>query len=283
LECIGPDGEECDDIPPLIDICLARPTEMEFKYNGGDCSQSFNIQPISLFQCFDFQGGPPTQAGEESYIVVSDIKGLGIDYFSGFVPVGETFDLNTGGQPVQANMNVSIYSQGPPPGQRFPGFDSMLQTLVFHSSCSRNLFLKDRFGAIQLVGFENAVQGLVTCFINTTFTFMISGTGQFDTILRELYAITNLEQFLNLTDEVNGQELVPGQPFTIETNYTLDLSVRRRYTVLATIVGETVDSVTGEPNGEFCRDTDFLEFVAGNPLPPIFPTVAPTAEPAGTP
>ena len=78
--------------------CEGRPVQITFRYNGGDCSQSDNLQDRQKFDCFDIEppvgvGPPPTVAGEEAYIVATQFGG-GSVYFEGFVPVGETFTHN---------------------------------------------------------------------------------------------------------------------------------------------------------------------------------------------
>jgi hypothetical protein len=264
VQC-NPDGdlEGCDNILPLVTQCNQRPNELTMRYNGGDCSQSFNIQPASLFVCEDFQGGPPTEEGALSYILAVDVKGQNIVYFEGFKAVGEEYTIRDGGNRVDANMNISVYSTD------VIDFANMIQTIVYHSSCSRNLFLKDRFGSSQLVGFVNDLQGNVSCFFNSNYDFTIVNSGDFGAEFVSLISSTNLGEF-NLTDQVLGASVAPGESFTLSLPISLDLTVRQRYTVLSTITGRT------EGSGLICSDTDFLTFVAGNPLPPIFPTASPS-------
>ena len=269
------DAANCDSILPLVTQCTQRPNQLVMRYNGGTCEQSFNIQPTTLFQCFDFQGGPPDSEGAESYVVATDIKGQGITYFEGFIRVGEELLLDDPDQSrVDANMNITVYASDD------KSFANMLQTVVYHTSCSRNLFLKDRYGSFQLVVFVNDLQGTVSCFYNATFDFNIVNTGSFGAEFVSLISETNIGGGpFNLTDQVLEQQaqVNPGDEFTLSLNINIDLTVRQRYTVLTTIVGRT------EGTGVLCSDTDFLSFVAGNPLPPIFPTIAPTSSPTGTP
>jgi hypothetical protein len=258
---------------------------MTFRYNGGDCSQSFNIQPSSQFTCDDFNGGPPTEQGELSYIQAFQLGGGGGGggemFFEGFVPVGELFTLTAEGT-VSANMNITMWD---PQGMEDPAdiiaAANILQTIRYHSSCSRNLFLKDRFGSAQLVEFVSPDQGLVTCFITANFeldiVIPISVPGESVRLL-SLTMITNQFGVINRTDEVNGMiveggDVVEVTPFSV----TLDLTNRERYTFFTTVIGETVDGGAG------CFGQDFFEFTAGNPLPPIFPTMAPSVVPTGSP
>ena len=260
----------CDDIPPLVTQCLQRPNKMVFRYNGGDCSQSFNIQPITLFQCIDFNGGPPDTEGATSYIVITDTKGQNIIYYDGFASVGEELTLEDGGNRVEANMNITIFSSD------VTTPENVVQSVIYHSSCSRNLFLKDRYGSLQLVVFVNELQGIVSCFFSVTFDFNIANTGSFDTSLVSLEAVSNIGVF-NLTDEVLGTTIVPGETFVVTRDFFLDLTVRKTYTFESVIVGETLPAP-----GELCQDSDSLSFTAGNPLPPKIPTIAPIGAPLPT-
>jgi hypothetical protein len=252
---------------------------MVMLYNGGDCSQSFNVQgEQGLFECFDIGDGPPVEGplGSEpkfSYIKVVSLKDSGVIYHEDWVEVGQNYDLTLpeGQTKVEANMNITIYSTN----VTQPQFQ--LQNLRYHSSCSSNLFLKDRFGASQLVEWEND-QGIITCFATSVFTFEL--TIPIDIVgdeitLTSAISVTNFGIF-NLTDEVAGMVLTPGATLSLEFNVDLDLTERRRYTGLTTITGVT-------DLGVECRGIDFFSFLAGNELPDTFPSLAPTSAPSITP
>ena len=268
---------------------------MTFRYNGGDCSGSFNIQPSTLFQCEDFgaRPGPPTVDGTRSYIEAFELGG-GELYFSGFAEVGGEFTA-LAEEKFSANMNITIYDIPadlidtpeaditPEDRSNIVQPSNLVQTVIYHSSCSQNLFLKDRFGAIQLVLFINNEQGVVSCFQNATLSFdidvpidIVGGRAE----LTSLTIITNIDNGNNgvydLSDIVAGQIIEPGVPFQTGVSIEIDLTVRQKYTALSTIVGKTDE-------GQSCFGTDFYEFEAGNPLPPIFPTLAPSAAPTITP
>ena len=263
--------------------------------NGGDCSGSFNIQPDTLFQCEDFgaRPGPPTVDGTRSYIEAFELGG-GELYFSGFAEVGGEFTA-LAEEKFSANMDINIYDIPadlidtpeaditPEDRSNIVQPSNLVQTVIYHSSCSQNLFLKDRFGAVQLVLFINNEQGVVSCFQNATLSFdidvpidIVGGRAE----LTSLTIITNIDNGNNgvydLSDIVAGQIIEPGVPFQTGVSIEIDLTVRQKYTALSTIVGKTDE-------GQSCFGTDFYEFEAGNPLPPIFPTLAPSAAPTITP
>jgi hypothetical protein len=128
---------------------------MVMLYNGGDCSQAFNVQgEQGLYECFDIGNGPPVEGPVPtfSYIKVVALNSPDIIYHEDWVEVGTNYDLTlpmNGGDRVASNMNITIYSTN----ITEPQFQ--LQNLKYHSSCSANLFLKDKFGASQLVEWEN--------------------------------------------------------------------------------------------------------------------------------
>jgi len=265
-------SQDCGSVVVTRTRCEDRPLAMVFRYNGGGCGQSDNIQNSDLFQCFDFQEGPPVVAGETSFITVTDIKGGSIVYFSETVAVGSEYTVSDEPFEVEANMNITTWrNSGTNPAD-------ILQTLVFHSSCSQNLFLKDRFGAHQLVVFVNEEQGLQSCFFNATFTLNIGNDIQGSAaILQTLASNTNYGLF-NFTDEVNGIVLQPGETLTPSPSFdvVIDLTVVTNNRILTTITGTSTE-------GFFCSDGDFFTFVTGLALPPNVPTRAPTSAPTRTP
>jgi hypothetical protein len=236
-------------------------------YNGGLCTQSDPNQQSGKFECEDFQGGPPTEDGIESYIVVTDAKGKDITYFEGLVRVGENYRLNDGGEPFEADQQIFIYTAAG------PSMDNLLQAVQYHSSCSQEFELKQRFGASQLVEFFNEEQGNVSCFAALEFDLdiMIPITIEGEEIcLETLTAITNFVGDLDLSEQVAGVCVPPGGTVTVTLGATIDATTQQRYSVLATLTGFE------QPSQQFCTGTDFISFVAGGL--PGGPTVPPEPE-----
>lgn len=279
-----PDNQTDCALPPLQDLCSERPSKMVMRYNGGGCDQSDNVQPEKS-GCVDFDEGPPTDQGTESYITVVATKNPETVYFQGIVPVGEQFELDDSSGRVEADMTIKIYE----PDATGVGPGRILQDQFFHSSCSQNLFLKDRFGSVQLVAWLNGIQGFVTCFVDVIFSFDIVngvlGNPSEETssaTLLSFFTLTNLVGdgdrpiFVNLTDSVYGKTINPGDSFKFEAVFTIDATVRRFYTAISNLVGRNDDS-----NG-ICQASSSLSFTAGADLTPIFPTKAPTVSPTST-
>jgi hypothetical protein len=268
VECIppinpeDPNGErfeDCDSINIVPAECTEFVNLLTFRYNGGDCLQSNNIQDPRIYQCQDYFGGPPTQEeiGAESYMLITDIKGEGINYYNGPVFVGDVFNITNllPNSVIVANVNVTIYD-----GEVAP--ENIRQTMVIHTSCSQVTFLKDRYGSLELIGFRNPSQGYLTCIVPVSFDFAIQNTAEgFNAEVQSLTSITNFDppnDFLNFTQEVVGFKLGPGEELPVSSgSIDIDLSVRKRYTVFTTVQGVS-------PDGFSCRGSDFTNFTAGS-------------------
>lgn len=263
----------CNATPPPVEQCSGRPFEMVFLYNGGNCDQSYNVQEAGgKFSCQDFDGGPPLDRGEKSYIVVTALKDDTL-YHSDWVEVGGLFTLSDGGNDFVADQIVTIFKN-----DQIDNPQNILQSINYHSSCSQNLFLKDRFGAVQLVIWVNEDQGTVSCFANQTFnldiTVPIDIQGGPATV-ESLTVASNVEPFFfNLTDKVNGIVLNAGDNLATSLSIPIDLTQKRTYNLLITLLAITAE-------GQECRATELTSFTAGYPLPPIFPTFSPTNAPSG--
>ena len=113
-----------------------RPFAFVFRFNGGTCAESLIDSTDALIDCEDHNGGPPTAPGQLSFIVATDVHGLGVIYHAEYVPVGSDFTLEAGSIGIASTMNIMIYSS------EVFGPDNLLQSIVYHSDCSQNnLFL----------------------------------------------------------------------------------------------------------------------------------------------
>ena len=281
-------GNTCNDIPQFSQVCEERPYQMMFRYHPGDCSQSFNIQEDNDFTCTDLNEGPPKEEGILSYIVAFGEGRGGGTYYEGFVRTGEEWELTNGlNDPVNKDMNITIYD---PRGSTDPleivQPANILQTVLYDVSCNDrdpNLFLKDRFGNNQLVQWTSEDAGLISCIIDASVDIFvdvpINAADENPIRLKELFVLHNYEPFFfNRTDDVNGVELGPGDSFeATPLMIAIDLSVRQRYTFFTSVVGESLDGSSE------CFGNDDFQFEAGNKLPPIFPTIAPSPSPTTSP
>ena len=237
---------------------------------------------IRVLADFSGSGPPPTQAGVEAFVFAEQLGG-GSLFFEGLVPVGRLFTLNADLEfdKLSADMNITFYDPtGPEPIFQY---QNQMQTLFVHLSCSQPLFLKDRFGAAQVVQWIEDDGRNVSCFQDTAtgnLVVSLDADNQDQPVrLTEMVIISNVaEQPINYTDEVNGVILNPGDTLELPPiNITIDLTERVRYTFFTTILGETLDGL------QMCNGFNFFECIAGVALPPFFPTLAPTPSPTVTP
>lgn len=264
----------CNATPPPVEQCSGRPFEMVFLYNGGDCSQSFNVQEAAgKFFCTDQGDGPPTERGEKSFILVTDLDG-DIIFHNAWVEVGSLFTLSDGGNNFPADQLITIFNS-----DDTSSANNIVQSVQYHSSCSQNLFLKDRFGAVQLVIWVNEDQGTVSCFANQTFDLDITVPIDIEggpATLESLTVASNVDPFFfNLTDKIAGTVADAGDSIQVSIAIPIDLTIKKTYNLLITLTATTA-------GGQFCTATELTSFTAGYPLPPIFPTFSPTQSPTGT-
>ena len=138
----------------------------------------------------------------------------------------------------------------------------------YHSSCSQNLDLKDRFGAVQIVGWFNEEQGWITCFSNISYDLIINiplSIAGNDLTLETLVIRTNYDGSKNLTDQVAGLVVPAGGALNVQLNTPIDLAKKYRYTFLTSMSGRTNAGIR-------CEGVDFSEIVIGAGNEYEFPT-----------
>ena len=225
-------------------------------YNGGGCSQSFNVQPDTLFQCFDLR--PPTGAGPPPLEGPVDIEARssinGTLFFSGVVNVHETYNLTN----VDTDTSILVREIGNSTTKGKP-----MQLINFHTACDQNLFLRDRFGAQQVAGWINELQGVVNSDVEVFYSYNISNTGVVDAELVNLntsFMPPEPPTVEDLTGQIAGQILEPGENVEAQISVTIDLTTSLLYTIIGDVLGVTT-------NGGDCPDSAESQFYAGTPVP----------------
>jgi hypothetical protein len=224
---------------------------MTFRFNAGGCSQSLNGQDDSNFLCMDFQGGPAMSGVKEHYIVAYDVE-AGLVYHEGYVNVGDQFTI-LNGHKLGANTNITVY----PSAEDASNSENILQTLVFHTSCSQPLKLSDRYESVQVIVYANDVQDTVNSFAEVTISYTISNPNEVDISLANLSSNTSFPNAYTGVRDLDGAVLMPDKEFLLEDISFIDLSINQRYTVIGSVEALVVNSF------EECRATAFLEVVVG--------------------
>ena len=249
-------------VPIAIDNGCIDPFQVvHFRYNGGDCSQSDNLETRQDFTCTDSIDNEgldltnSTAEGNESYIVVTSRSSEEI-YFSGSVAVGEEYILNANEQysVLNGEMTITIFdSEG----------GDILQTTDLLLDCTNPLFLFDKFGSNQVTAWkETSGREVSPPELNRTGTIGVV-VNNFDSDkpirLVEMTLLSNIQDMpIEYTSEVQGQVLQPGSEFQLsgyEFNY--DLTTRTRYTFFTTIIAEPLD---GDETKQ-CNGHHFIECI----------------------
>eukprot|EP00542_Grammatophora_oceanica_P020099 CAMPEP_0194028766 /NCGR_PEP_ID=MMETSP0009_2-20130614/2669_1 /TAXON_ID=210454 /ORGANISM="Grammatophora oceanica, Strain CCMP 410" /LENGTH=163 /DNA_ID=CAMNT_0038668255 /DNA_START=54 /DNA_END=545 /DNA_ORIENTATION=- len=136
-------------------------------------------------------------------------------------------------------MNVTIYNSN-------VQFDAstMVVSFIIHTSCSRNLYLKDRFAGLQLVSFTNPVQRTQQCFQDIDLSFDITTTTNVPFELVSLVTNVNGELYPVDDDDLPDESINPSDPSTFPQSIEFDLTdAPMSYTATSTVVGRTEDGV----------------------------------------
>jgi hypothetical protein len=227
---------------------------MQFLFKGGDCSFSdFRRCPgnnpdyctctreklaqedwPNKITCEDFDGGPPSPSDRGSLSWLR-LEGNGEIYFEGAVAVGSSFNASTTADEVAANTDIFIYEYD----ETNDGPGALLQEVVYHSSCSEEMYLADTFGSTQLTEFESENQ-LVSLFRTSTFSFDLtlqlnSDATSLELITANMVLLSSsfLEPQLQSLD-VNGTTIPPA--LTVNADFTI--IPEENHTAIASIGGK---------------------------------------------
>jgi len=156
-------------------ICRERAFIMFFVFDALICDASLNTQEDksscedqssidsakSAFVVFSDKGTGGTISRRKAQTLRKGKKGGdytndGTTYFSGTISFGAVVEVDNDGSKFPADMDVTIYKDSTK--------TEILQYVTFHSSCSKNLFLGDRFGSMKIVGFEYKDGDVEKCF-----------------------------------------------------------------------------------------------------------------------
>jgi hypothetical protein len=241
-----PGVKECEIPSQDGELCTQRPTEISFRYHAGDdCSASSNTQDSSKWSCTD-----NAVTGEPVQIIVSKPDGNNVSLDTGpgaTVNDGDAVTAtaaNAGRDDFDSESRIQILDGG----------GGLLQDIILHTSCSQDLRIGDRFGAIEVVGFVNADQGSVQSGAEVKYTYVVTNTGNVD-----LTGITVEDDGLDPTT-------VPGSPIDLLAGEVTDPPLMA--TVFVTDPVTSTVTVTGiAPDGSECSDMDSTTITVAEPPP----------------
>ena len=247
----------CDVIIPIATRCDKRAAAMTWRFNGGNCEQSFNIQEADKFVCTDFvDGGAPTEGS--AWLTVASVKNPEDIYFDGEVLVGDLFTMfaaDTMKGKFDADSTFSVYADS--------SKDQLLQESSVHTSCSQNLFLKDKFGSVQLLIFENEF-GLFTCFVGATYSYTLTNEAAANAGAIVEFTSTTNGVVDDCLDDLPAPGIIPPDTtVVVDKEILIDMTIRQTYDTTVFVRAVT-------PGGAQCSDTATLSFESGNPNLPSF-------------
>jgi hypothetical protein len=129
--------------------------------------------------------------------------------------------------------------------QIFDGNGNLLQTVEFHTSCSQDLALGDKFGAVEIVGFTNNDQGIVSMGAEVQYVYEIGNEGTTD-----IADITVVDDLLGTVPDTPIAELLAGAT-----------AIRSLTAFIDEPIGDVVENtvtVMGTGGGATCQATDSL-------------------------
>jgi uncharacterized repeat protein (TIGR01451 family) len=241
-----PGAKECE-IPSLDgELCTKRPTEISFRYNAGDdCNASSNTQDNGKWSCTD-----NAVTGEPVQIIISKPDGNNVSLDTGpGATVGDgdvvtATAANAGRDDFDSESRIQILD----------GSGGLLQDIILHTSCSQDLRIGDRFGAIEVVGFVNEDQGSVQSGAEVKYTYVVTNTGNVD-----------LEN-ITVEDDQLDPAAVPGSPIDLLAGQKTDPPLMA--TVFVTGPVTNTVTVTGvAPDGSECKAMDSTTITVAEPPP----------------
>lgn len=197
--------------------------------------------PDQKFTCTDLNGGPPPAGSQGTFwIEATPSKDTSVFYFRGPVttPGGQFNAVAPAGEDrVAADTFLNLYACA---NAACTGPGPLLQQVLFHSSCSQQLYLLDIFGSFQLIEFESTTQGVIGFAISPTigFTLQLNPVVNDGPLTLDFMSIVVLSetgllppQIFNF--DVAGRVIPP--PFT--TDATVNLVIGQPFNVITTIGG----------------------------------------------
>jgi hypothetical protein len=244
IDCVADDGTACEDLSPPSGQCsIDEITTLRFRVGAGTCDESRTTQDDN-FVCEESGGALPVEGlvrvscsdeSDGSVIVTKDVL------IGGFIDVenmiaGELL-------PEVLVCTVSVIN-----GNEF-------QSLTINTSGNVDLFLKDRYGALELEACEVNDQ-TQDCITQVIYSYILSNTGEIDMDITLLERTRN-NITSNLLGSIPDPELSPGDTTTVIEFEQLDLCVDGAYVTRVRVEADP-------PDGFPCFDEDTFEFIIDN-------------------
>ena len=174
-------------------------------------------------------------------------------FYEGIVNEGNVFSIPLNEEISYMDVEIRDLTQNFEPGR-------LLQTMMMAVQCieENSLTLLDTFGALQLVGYRNEVDGLRSVYTDLTIKYSATNVGSRDLILSSAYKTTAITGTQSLLPSTDGIVSIPGDSEIFSELLTVNLAAivggeGLNFSLL--VKGE--DSITGEE----CEDSDFYTLI----------------------
>lgn len=197
------------------------------------------------FECTDFGDGPPAAGTPGMYWVQSTPeKDPSTIYFEGpvEVPGGRFNATDPNNERVEANSFLKLFTLN----DAGDGPAELLQEVIFHSSCSQQLYLLDVFGSFQLIEFESLGQGVIGFGIAPQVSFSITLGIDADPLTLQFLNVVILPDQAGLLPPQNFDPDVSGTriPPPLALNTTISLIPDEDFSVITTLQAD-IDGIGG--------------------------------------
>lgn len=233
VQCETTNGESCSfaEVPAADRMCQDAPTQLVWKYTGGNCSSS---SAQSTFICEDLVAGGTASASS----VFIELHGEEPEeiYYQGYANITETgyldsiIELNLPFPTQMANLFIHI--------RKDDQSGDLLQMIVIPNVChpQDGLVIGSTYGAIQFVGYQTeskSVQG----FAHLEWTFVARSEAGLDLTVKTATVVLEKEN----QSFTSGMSLSPLEEATFTSYKTITLHEPNVYSGAVTVVATGSD------------------------------------------
>ena len=223
-------AQSCE-IPTLGNTeCEQRPSAIQFRYTGADCTASSNNQSSDKFECHDFgsTNGPVDILVFKDSDIYANVSGATLG------TIIDATAANAGQNDFGSETLIEIRDTA----------GNLLQSIRLHTSCSQPLALGDRFGGMDLISFTNDEQGTVQNGAEVIYRYAIANPGP-STATNIIVTDSGLTPA-----EVPGSPialLLGGQSHVLEATTFIDAATAGTAMLSATVDGQTCETSDSTP------------------------------------
>ncbi|KAG7355778.1 laminin G domain containing protein [Nitzschia inconspicua] len=212
VSCEDEDGESCNFVDPVGQQCIGdRASELRFIYQTDSFCDGNNTQ--SSFTCLDENRELP----RPSTVYIKFYFGEDT-FYEGVVNSGNIISVPVPGSRDAMVVEISNLNEDNTP-------NLPLQSMLLSIQCREEdaLFLYDTFGALQLTGFRNTEQGLISIFTTVFIRYTATNIGTNGAILTGAFKTNPITGMVPLLPEGAIVPLDPGQSQSFSDIFLLNL------------------------------------------------------------